>query len=535
MSAAPVADRRRPVERASIARLARVRAHRARRARLDDDDDFHRAAGARACVRRGTRRGRCTTSSSTRQSTASHIAFAARHVRQALSAASQPAGERYLPAGAAVVAVLIFASYVDGAGPRSDLRAAPSARGRSSTPTTPPSCFPSCCFDVLVEAGLAAAFIPIFVAAPRDRPGDRGGRSLRAHDPDAGRGDHVMGIAVLLVRLRGSRRPAHRPGLRGEQRELYVSLFPGHAGHAGPLRRLADARPGPPRRAALLLVRRWRRCSTTGGSSSARLRSAAARDLRAGHRRRPRRGHPPRQPIRRPAGSALPDRASAGSLRTRVGARVRAAHAAEDGEPAGRADHLPVLHERGLGPRGGKPDGLQLSPATSRACRSASSASRSRSPPSRRSPTAHADRRPARLPAPARSTNLVSITALTVAAAIAMVVIGELAIGSCWAAVRSARTTSRARRAVLRAFALSVPFESLSHLLSRAIYATRHTLLQALASIAGLAITVVADAGSCSAARPPGAAARLRDRPGGEGLRLPGPGISRFACAPGRR
>jgi peptidoglycan biosynthesis protein MviN/MurJ (putative lipid II flippase) len=45
---------------------------------------------------------------------------------------------------------------------------------------------------------------------------------------------------------------------------------------------------------------------------------------------------------------------------------------------------------------------------------------------------------------------------------------------------------------VLAAFALSVPFESLTHLLSRAIYATRHTLLQVLASLAALGITVAA-------------------------------------------
>jgi peptidoglycan biosynthesis protein MviN/MurJ (putative lipid II flippase) len=43
---------------------------------------------------------------------------------------------------------------------------------------------------------------------------------------------------------------------------------------------------------------------------------------------------------------------------------------------------------------------------------------------------------------------------------------------------------------VLAAFAISVPFESLSHLLSRAIYATRHTIMQVLGSLAGLAITV---------------------------------------------
>jgi putative peptidoglycan lipid II flippase len=43
---------------------------------------------------------------------------------------------------------------------------------------------------------------------------------------------------------------------------------------------------------------------------------------------------------------------------------------------------------------------------------------------------------------------------------------------------------------VLSVFALSVPFESLGHLLSRALFATRNTLLQAVASITGFAVTV---------------------------------------------
>ena len=44
--------------------------------------------------------------------------------------------------------------------------------------------------------------------------------------------------------------------------------------------------------------------------------------------------------------------------------------------------------------------------------------------------------------------------------------------------------------AVLGVFALSVPFESISQLLSRAIFATRHTLFQALASIVGILVTM---------------------------------------------
>ena len=89
-------------------------------------------------------------------------------------------------------------------------------------------------------------------------------------------------------------------------------------------------------------------------------------------------------------------------------------------------------------------------------------------------------------------TNLVSVAVFTTAAALVLVVVGEFAIrvflgGGAFDADDVARTSL-----VLGAFAVSIPFESLTHLLSRAIYATRHTLLQVLASLAGLAITVVA-------------------------------------------
>ena len=47
---------------------------------------------------------------------------------------------------------------------------------------------------------------------------------------------------------------------------------------------------------------------------------------------------------------------------------------------------------------------------------------------------------------------------------------------------------------VLAAFAISIPFESLTHLLSRAIYATRHTLLQVVASLASFGVTILATA-----------------------------------------
>jgi putative peptidoglycan lipid II flippase len=89
-------------------------------------------------------------------------------------------------------------------------------------------------------------------------------------------------------------------------------------------------------------------------------------------------------------------------------------------------------------------------------------------------------------------TNLTSIGLITVLAAVGLVVVGELAVrvllgGGAFTPDDVARTG-----AVLAAFGLSVPFESVSHLLSRAIYATHHTILQVVASLIGLGVTVTA-------------------------------------------
>ena len=86
--------------------------------------------------------------------------------------------------------------------------------------------------------------------------------------------------------------------------------------------------------------------------------------------------------------------------------------------------------------------------------------------------------------------NLVSILGLTLLASVAMVVIGELAIGILLGGGAFGPDDVSRTAAVLSAFALSVPFESVSQLLSRAIFATRHTLFQALASIAGLFVAM---------------------------------------------
>ncbi len=89
-------------------------------------------------------------------------------------------------------------------------------------------------------------------------------------------------------------------------------------------------------------------------------------------------------------------------------------------------------------------------------------------------------------------TNLVSIAVVTVGAAFGLAVLGELAIRVLLGGGEFGERDVALVATTLAAFALSVPFESLSHLLSRAIYATRHTMLQVLASLTGFGITVVA-------------------------------------------
>ena len=89
-------------------------------------------------------------------------------------------------------------------------------------------------------------------------------------------------------------------------------------------------------------------------------------------------------------------------------------------------------------------------------------------------------------------TNAASITVLTVGAAFGLIVLGEIVIGTLYGGGAFDEADVALTAAVLSAFALSVPFESLAHLLSRGIYATHNTLLQVISSLAGLAITILA-------------------------------------------
>ncbi len=89
-----------------------------------------------------------------------------------------------------------------------------------------------------------------------------------------------------------------------------------------------------------------------------------------------------------------------------------------------------------------------------------------------------------------RST-LATITLLTIAAGLGLFIISGLAIrvllgGGAFDDTDIARTTG-----VLAVFAISVPLESLTHLLSRAIYATHNTILPTVASIVGFVAIVI--------------------------------------------
>jgi putative peptidoglycan lipid II flippase len=89
-------------------------------------------------------------------------------------------------------------------------------------------------------------------------------------------------------------------------------------------------------------------------------------------------------------------------------------------------------------------------------------------------------------------TNILTIAALTFLAGIALFVLSTLAIelllgGGAFDAEDVERTAG-----LLSVFALSVPIESLTYPLARAIYATRNTVLPVSASLAGLGVTILA-------------------------------------------
>ncbi len=88
-------------------------------------------------------------------------------------------------------------------------------------------------------------------------------------------------------------------------------------------------------------------------------------------------------------------------------------------------------------------------------------------------------------------TNLATIGTLTLAAALGLIVVGPLAIDLFLGGGAFDAEDVRLTSTVLAAFALAVPFDALSHLLARAVYATHNTILPVGASLAGFGLTVV--------------------------------------------
>jgi putative peptidoglycan lipid II flippase len=88
------------------------------------------------------------------------------------------------------------------------------------------------------------------------------------------------------------------------------------------------------------------------------------------------------------------------------------------------------------------------------------------------------------------ATNLATITVLTAGAGVGLYLLGGFAVelflgGEAFDADDVALTTL-----LLGAFAFSVPLEAMTHLLARSIYSTRNTILPVTASIVGLIVTV---------------------------------------------
>lgn len=86
--------------------------------------------------------------------------------------------------------------------------------------------------------------------------------------------------------------------------------------------------------------------------------------------------------------------------------------------------------------------------------------------------------------------NAVVIAILTAAAAAVLIVLGRFGIDLLLGGGEFGPDDVERLAEVLAVFALSVPFESLGHLLSRAIYATHHTLWQVGATVVGFVVTV---------------------------------------------
>ena len=394
--------------------------------------------------------------------------------------------ERFVPSGALVLSVLIFGSYLLGL-VRDRIFARTFGAGTELDAYNAAFVLPELLLDVLVEAGLAAPFIPIFLRLRADGDGHLGDRFARTILTGA---VTVMGVcAVVLSVFAEATTELIAPGFGPAQRDLYIDLFRvmlvtpilfaasltlgqvllaeqrffwygiapllynagiivGTVAFAGSLGIYGPA-VGAVVGAVVHLASRFI------GLRGSRFRIRFGRDFRTPAVREfvrlmlPKMVSHPVEPMTFLFFTSIATTLVAGSVTAVSFAR--------------NFQSVPVSLV-------GVAFSLAVFPALSRA---------------------HADDdRPRfqRLVA----VNLATIAAVTIVAAVGLAVVGGTAIrtllgGGAFDAEDVALTS-----AVLAAFAVSVPFESVGHLLSRAIYATRHTLLQVLASLAGLLVTIFA-------------------------------------------
>lgn len=399
-------------------------------------------------------------------------------------AAVRGVAARFLPQGAAILSALIFGSYVMGL-VRDRIFARTFGAGMELDAYNAAFVLPELLLDVLVEAGLAAPFIPIFLQLRSQGDGAEGDRFARTILTGA---VTIMGVAAVLMFVFAEATTSFiAPGFAGEQRALYVSLF--RVMLVTPILFAASLTLGQ----VLLAEQRffWYGIAPLLYNGGIVIGTVAFSDAFG---------------IYGPAiGAVIGATIHLGSRFIGLrGSRFRIGLGWEGGTPAIRDFVRLMLPKMVSHPVEPMTFLFFTAVASSLAAGSVTAVSFARNfqsvPvslvgvafalavfPALSTAFATGDRRGfLRL----LMTNLASITVVTVAAAIGLIVVGELAIRVLLGGGAFDDGDVALVATTLAAFALSVPFESISHLLSRAIYATRHTILQVLASLAGLGITV---------------------------------------------
>ena len=392
--------------------------------------------------------------------------------------------DRFLPRGAAVLSALIFGSYVMGL-VRDRIFARTFGVGSELDAYNAAFVLPELLLDVLVEAGLAAPFIPIFMQLRARGDGSEGDRFARTILTGA---VTIMGVAAVLMFVFAEATTSFiAPGFEGAQRELYVSLF--RVMLVTPILFAASLTLGQ----VLLAEQRffWYGIAPLLYNGGIIVGTVAFSDAFG---------------IYGPAigaviGASIHLASRFVGLR---GSRFQVRLGWETGTPAVR-DFVRLMVPKMIShPVEPMTFLFFTAVASSLAAGSVTAVSFARNFQS--VPVSLVGVAFALAVFPALSTayavgdrrgflrilwtNLASISVVTFVSAIALILLGELAIRVLLGGGAFGDRDVALVATTLAAFALSVPFESISHLLSRAIYATRHTILQVLASLAGLGITV---------------------------------------------